>query len=542
MEARTISKSGSSPTTNGGSNGSAGPTGAAAAIPVDQKIVAEGVTFDDVLLLPRYSDVVPVQAETSTQLTRSIRLTIPLVSAPMDTVTESALAIALAQQGGLGVIHRNIPVEVQAREVQKVKRSANGVIADPLTLSADDTVAKARQLMSRFHVSGFPVTEGGVPKGKVLGILTRRDLKFVENDQTPVGSVMTSGRIITAAPGTTLAEAEKVLNKHKVEKLLLVDGQGLLAGMITMRDIDRLGEYPHALLDARGRLRCGGAVGVDQYDRAEALVAADVDVLVVDTSHGHSENVLRTVRTLKKKFKIEVIAGNIATADAARALVDAGADAVKAGIGPGSICTTRVVTGVGVPQLTAIMESVKGVGNSGVSVIADGGIRQSGDIAKAIAAGASAVMMGSMFAGLDEAPGEMVIRQGRRYKSYRGMGSEGAMNAGSADRYQQHAGAAHPATDSPPTLITDKAKQKFVPEGVEGLIAYRGPLSEFVYQMVGGLKASMGYVGCRTIAEMHQHARFIKVSGATVVENHPHDIKITKESPNYVREGVGGGE
>jgi IMP dehydrogenase len=542
MEARTISKSGSSPTTNGASNGSAGPSGAVQAIPVDQKIVAEGVTFDDVLLLPRYSDVVPVQAETSTQLTRSIRLTIPLVSAPMDTVTESALAIALAQQGGIGVIHRNIPVEVQAREVQKVKRSANGVIADPLTLSPEDPVAKARQLMGRFHVSGFPVTEGGAPKGKVLGILTRRDLKFVENDQTPVGSVMTSGRIITAAPGTTLAEAEKVLNKHKVEKLLLVDGDGKLAGMITMRDIDRLGEFPHALLDGRGRLRCGGAVGVDQYDRAEALVAADVDVLVVDTSHGHSENVLRTVRTLKKKFKIEVIAGNIATADAARALVDAGADAVKAGIGPGSICTTRVVTGVGVPQLTAIMESVRGVGNSGVSVIADGGIRQSGDIAKAIAAGASAVMMGSMFAGLDEAPGEMVIRQGRRYKSYRGMGSEGAMNAGSADRYQQHAGAAQGGVDSPPTLITDKAKQKFVPEGVEGLIAYRGPLSEFVYQMVGGLKASMGYVGCKTIAEMHQHARFIKVSGATVVENHPHDIKITKESPNYVREGVSGGE
>jgi len=393
-------------------------------------------------------------------------------------------------------------------------------------------------------VSGFPVTGGGAPKGKVLGILTRRDLKFVENDQTPVGTVMTSGRIITAAPGTTLAEAEKVLNKHKIEKLLLVDEQGRLAGMVTMRDIDRLAEFPHASLDSRGRLRCGGAVGVDQYDRAEALVAADVDVLVVDTSHGHSENVLRTVRTLKKRFKIEVIAGNIATADAARALVDAGADAVKAGIGPGSICTTRVVTGVGVPQLTAIMESVKGVGNSGVSVIADGGIRQSGDIAKAIAAGASAVMMGGMFAGLDEAPGEMVIRLGRRYKSYRGMGSEGAMNAGSADRYQQHAGAAlgGAGTESPPRVITDKAKQKFVPEGVEGLIAYRGPLSEFVYQMVGGLKASMGYVGCKTIAEMHQHARFIKVSGATVVENHPHDIRITKESPNYVREGSGGGE
>jgi IMP dehydrogenase len=545
MEARTVSRS-SSPVSVSPPHPSSNGSGAAGqqspgAIPVDQKIVSEGVTFDDVLLLPRYSDVVPVQADASTQLTRSIRLTIPLVSAPMDTVTESALAIALAQQGGIGVIHRNIPVEVQAREVQKVKRSANGVIADPLTLSPDDPVSKARQLMQRFHVSGFPITEGGAPKGKVLGILTRRDLKFVENDQTPVGSVMTSGRIITAPPGTTLAEAEKVLNKHKIEKLLLVDEQGRLAGMVTMRDIDRLAEFPAALLDSRGRLRCGGAVGVDQYDRAEALVAADVDVLVVDTSHGHSENVLRTVRTLKKKFKIEVIAGNIATADAARALVDAGADAVKAGIGPGSICTTRVVTGVGVPQLTAIMESVKGVGNSGVSVIADGGIRQSGDIAKAIAAGASAVMMGGMFAGLDEAPGEMVIRQGRRYKSYRGMGSEGAMNAGSADRYQQHAGAAS-GGEMPPTVITDKAKQKFVPEGVEGLIAYRGPLSEFVYQMVGGLKASMGYVGCRTIAEMHQHARFIKVSGATVIENHPHDIRITKESPNYVREGGSGGE
>ncbi|MBY0308277.1 MAG: IMP dehydrogenase [Phycisphaerales bacterium] len=541
MEARTVSKSVSASLSSNGSS-SSGASSSALPVPVDEKIVGEGVTFDDVLLLPRYSDVVPVQADASTQLTRGIRLHIPLVSAPMDTVTESALAIALAQQGGLGVIHRNIPVEVQAREVQKVKRSANGVIADPLTLSPEDTVARARQLMGRFHVSGFPVTEGGAPKGKVLGILTRRDLKFVENDQTPVGTVMTSGRIITAAPGTTLGEAEKVLNKHKVEKLLLVDGQGRLAGMITMRDIDRLGEYPHASLDARGRLRCGGAVGVDQYDRAEALVAADVDVLVVDTSHGHSENVLRTVRTLKKRFAIEVIAGNIATADAARALVDAGADAVKAGIGPGSICTTRVVTGVGVPQLTAVMESVKGVGNSGVGVIADGGIRQSGDIAKAIAAGASAVMMGSMFAGLDEAPGEMVIRQGRRYKSYRGMGSEGAMNAGSADRYQQHAGAAGgggPGENPPPTVIGDKAKQKFVPEGVEGLIAYRGPLNEFVYQMVGGLKASMGYVGCRTIAEMHGHARFIKVTGATVVENHPHDIRITKESPNYVREGPG---
>ncbi|MBL8991430.1 MAG: IMP dehydrogenase [Phycisphaerae bacterium] len=508
----------------------------ASARPADpgDKIALEGITFDDVLLLPRYSDVVPSAADTTTHLTASIRLNIPLISAPMDTVTEAALAIALAQEGGIGFIHRNLPIEAQAREVVKVKRSANGVILDPQTLAPEDTVGKARQLMARYNVSGFPITEKGAAKGKVLGILTRRDLKFVEDESTAIAKVMTGRNLVTAPAGTTLDEASVILNKNKVEKLILVDKSFRLAGLITMRDIDRLGQYPRACADARGRLRCGAAVGVDQYDRVEALIAAEADVLVVDTSHGHSENVLRTVRTIKKKHGIEVIAGNIATADAARALIDAGADAVKAGIGPGSICTTRVVTGVGVPQLTAIMESVRGARRSrrpATPVIADGGVRQSGDIAKAIAAGASAVMMGSLFAGLDESPGELVIRHGRRYKSYRGMGSEGAMNAGSADRYGQRGPQSAHGPD-------DVRKIKFVPEGVEGLVAYRGPLAEFVYQMVGGLRASMGYLGCRTIAQVQSEARFCRVSGATVVENHPHDIRITKESPNYMSESM----
>lgn len=510
------------------------------AAPRPAKIISEGITFDDVLLIPRYSNVVPAEADTSSSLTRSIRLKIPLISAPMDTVTEHALAIALAQEGGIGIIHRNLPIDVQAREVSKVKRSANGVIRDPQTLSPDDTVGKARQLMSRLSVSGFPITEGGRPRGKVLGILTRRDLKFVENEATLVREVMTAGDLITAAPDTTLDQAQIILNRNKVEKLILVDGQFNLCGLVTIKDIDRLSEYPRALLDDHGRLRCGAAVGVDQYERAEAVLAAGADVIAVDTSHGHSENVLRTVRTLKSRFKVDVIAGNIATADAARALVDAGADAVKVGIGPGSICTTRVVTGVGMPQLSAILAAVEGVAGTDVKVIADGGVRQSGDIAKALGAGAHAVMMGSMFAGLDESPGEMVIRQGRRYKSYRGMGSEGAMNAGSSDRYQQHAGAAG-GKNTDGGAISDKQKQKFVPEGVEGLVAYRGTLAEFVYQMVGGVRASMGYLGCRTIEELRTEARFCKVSGATVVENHPHDIRITKESPNYMPMGGHGG-
>ncbi|MBC6954495.1 MAG: IMP dehydrogenase [Leptolyngbya sp. PLA2] len=496
------------------------------------KIADEGITFDDVLLLPRRSGVLPADADTSTRLTRTIRLNVPLVSAPMDTVTESALAIALAQEGGIGIIHKNLSVETQAREVAKVKRSANGVITDPITLGPEDTVGRAVQLMRQHNVSGFPVTDDGASGvrtgGKVLGILTRRDLKFVENDATPVREVMTKTNLITAPPGTTLAEAEVILNRNKVEKLLLVDGQMRLCGLITMRDIERLSQFPRANVDERGRLRCGAAVGVGQIDRVGALLEAEVDVIVVDTAHGHSENVVRTVREIKARYGVQVIAGNVATAEGAKDLVAAGADAVKVGIGPGAICTTRVVTGVGVPQVTAILEAVRGVEETGedVPVIADGGVRMSGDIAKAIAAGAHSVMMGSLFAGLDESPGELVISQGRRYKTYRGMGSEGAMNRGSADRYGQ-------ADKYDPR---GAPKEKFVPEGVEGLVPYRGPLAEFAYQLVGGLRSAMGYCGCRTIEELRTQTRFCRVSGATIVENHPHDIRITKESPNYTVE------
>ncbi len=494
------------------------------------KIVAEGVTFDDVLLIPRFSDVMPGDADTSTRLTRSITLNIPLISAPMDTVTESALAIALAQEGGIGIIHKNLSVEAQAREVAKVKRSANGIIADPITLGPSDTVARAKQLMRQHNVSGFPVTEDGSvdlrSKGKLIGILTRRDLKFADDETTLVRDLMTKEGLVTATPGTTLSEAETILNHSKVEKLLLVDRSFNLAGLITMRDVDRQSQFPRASRDGRGRLMCGAAVGVDQYDRVEALLAADVDVITVDTAHGHSVNVLRTVKAIKEKHDIQVIAGNIATVEAARDLIKAGADAIKVGIGPGSICTTRVVTGVGVPQITAIMSAVEGAKGTDVPVIADGGIRLSGDIAKAIAAGASSVMMGSLFAGLDESPGESVISGGRRYKAYRGMGSEGAMAAGSADRYRQ---AEKIGADG-------KQQIKFVPEGVEGLVAYRGTLAEFVYQLVGGLRSAMGYCGCRTIEQFRAESRFCRVSGATVVENHPHDIRITKESPNYTVE------
>ncbi|MFG0260629.1 MAG: IMP dehydrogenase [Phycisphaerales bacterium JB041] len=499
-------------------------------------MVADGITFDDVLLIPRASSISPAETKVTARLTKSISLGIPLMSAPMDTVTESDLAIALAQEGGIGIIHKNLSPEVQAREVAKVKRSANGVIADPVTLDPGDTVGTAVKLMRKFNVSGFPVTEGDSQSdrrsgGRVVGILTRRDLKFVESESTLVKQVMTATNLITAPPGTTLAEAEVILNRNKVEKLLIVDDAGNLAGLITIRDIDRLSQFPDANTDDRGRLRCGAAIGVNQIDRAEALLGAEVDVIIVDTAHGHSENVLRTVATLKERWpEVQVIAGNVATAEGARDLVLAGADAVKVGIGPGSICTTRVVTGVGVPQITAIMEACRGVAESGrdVPVIADGGVRMSGDIAKAIAAGASCVMLGSLFAGLDESPGELVISGGRRYKTYRGMGSEGAMNAGSADRYGQ----------AEKYDQTDKPNIKFVPEGVEGLVAYRGPLAEFVYQLVGGLRASMGYTGCQTIERFRQDARFCRVSGATVVENHPHDIRITKESPNYTVEHV----
>ena len=492
------------------------------------KIIADGITFDDVLLIPEFSAITPDQADTSTRLTRNNRLNMPLNSAPMDTVTEATLAIALAQEGGIGIVHKNMPPEVQAREVAKVKRSENGVITDPITLSPDDTVAKAQAMMDQQNVSGFPVTSDGTSHGKVVGILTRRDMRFEKRGQTHfsnsrVGDVMTKDALVTAPPETKLEAAEGILNQARVEKLLLVNRDGMLAGLITMRDIDNMRKHPNACRDARGRLRVGAATGVGNggMERVEALIDAEVDVIVVDTAHGHSENVIQMVKSIRKRYDIDIIAGNIATAEAAKDLIAAGVDAVKVGIGPGSICTTRVVSGVGMPQLTAIMNAVSAAEERDVPVIADGGIRQSGDIAKAIGAGASSVMLGSLFAGLDESPGELILHQGRRFKSYRGMGSQGAMGAGSADRYGQAGVAAGGDT------------RKFVPEGVEGRVPYRGSLSEFVYQMVGGLRAAMGYCGCRTIEELREHARFVRVSSATVVESHPHDIQITKEAPNY---------
>jgi IMP dehydrogenase len=495
----------------------------------ESKIVAEGITFDDVLLLPRRSNFLPMDADLSTRLTSRITLNIPLLSAPMDTVTESALAIALAQQGGLGIVHKNMSVEEQAREVTKVKRSANGVIRHPQTLPPTAPVAAARRLMREHNISGVPITEDGTAKSKVVGILTRRDLKFLEDDERPIKSVMTREKLITGDENTDLAQAERILNENKVEKLLLVDKQMHLRGLITMRDVEMVHQFPHACRDKFGRLRVGAAVGVHQLDRVAALMASEVDLIVVDTAHGHSANVVETVQKIKKQYDIDVIAGNVATREGAHDLIEAGADAVKVGIGPGSICTTRIVSGVGVPQITAVMEACKAADGAGIPIIADGGVRHSGDITKALAAGASAVMLGSLFAGLDESPGEMVIHKGRRYKSYRGMGSEGAMMKGSADRYGQKQGT--------------EAK-KFVPEGVEGRVPYRGPLGDFVYQLVGGLRAGMGYCGTPSIAELRTKARFCRISGASLAESHPHNITITKESPNYSIEyhGPGGDE
>jgi IMP dehydrogenase len=435
----------------------------------------------------------------------------------MDTVTESALAIGLAQEGGLGFIHKNMPIEVQCREVEKVKRSENGVIFDPVTLPPEGSVDQARQIMREQNISGIPIVNGA--GNELVGILTRRDLKFHEGDgRRPVKELMTKANLVTAPLDTTLDQAERILNQARVEKLLLVDDSRRLVGMITMRDIDKTHQFPRACKDARGRLRVGAAVGVKQLDRVAALIEKDVDVVLVDTAHGHSLNVIETVREIKKKFDIQVVAGNVATAEGAKDLIDAGADAVKVGIGPGSICTTRIISGVGVPQISAVMNAMKAAGAMGIPVIADGGIRHSGDITKAIAAGASCVMMGSLFAGLDESPGELVIRHGKRFKSYRGMGSMGAMVQGSADRYGQG---------------KVRESSKLVPEGVEGLVHYRGPLGDFVYQMVGGLRAGMGYCGTKTIDELRTQARFVKVTYASMIESHPHDIQITRESPNY---------
>ncbi len=478
------------------------------------KLVAEGITFDDVLLIPAKSDFVPSQADTSTHLTNNIRINIPIVSAAMDTVTEAALAIALAQEGGVGIIHKNLSVEAQKIEVSKVKRSEHGVILDPVTLSPAEPVRKALELMNEQNVSGIPIVDGK----KLAGILTRRDLKFLKDYDAKIDSVMTKEQLVTGPAGTSLEQAKEILQKHKVEKLLLVNSDGELAGLITMRDIDRVQQYPWAARDERGRLRVGAAVGVHDYKRIQALIAAEVDVIVVDTAHGHSQNVIDTVKKIKSKYDIDVIAGNIATAEAAGELIDAGANAVKVGIGPGAICTTRVISGVGVPQVSAIINCAEVAEKHNVPVIADGGIRQSGDISKAIAAGASSVMIGSLFAGLKESPGQLVIYKGRQFKEYRGMGSLGAMVKGSAERYGQKSTA---------------ARDKLVPEGVEGRVPYRGTLDDFVYQLVGGLRAGMGYCGARDIQELRSNGRFVRISAASVSESHPHDIQITKEAPNY---------
>ena len=480
---------------------------------MQDKIALEGITFDDVLLTPGRSDFLPSEADTSTRLTRNISINVPLVSSPMDTVTESALAIALAQEGGFGIVHKNLSVEDQVREVDKVKRSENGVILDPVTLGPGDKVNRALNLMATHNVSGIPI----VNDTKLVGILTRRDLKFLEDYDQDIASVMTRENLVTGKPETTLEEAEAILNKHKVEKLLLVNKEGRLAGLITMRDIERMHQFPNTSKDKRGRLRVGASVGVLDFDRVAGLIGKDVDLIVVDAAHGHSKNVIETVRQIRKQYDIDIIAGNVATGAATRELIEAGADAIRVGIGPGAICTTRIVSGVGVPQITAIMDCVNVADAHDIPVIADGGIRNSGDITKALAAGASAVMLGSLFAGLEESPGKTVIYKGRRFKEYRGMGSLGAMVVGGGERYGQKT----------------KQAQKMVPEGVEGRVPYRGTLAEYVYQLVGGLRAGMGYCGTQNIEALRKNARFIRVSAASVTESHPHDITITHEAPNY---------
>ena len=487
------------------------------------KIIGPAITFDDVLLSPRYSDVVPAQVDVRTQLTKRIALNIPLISSPMDTVTESEMAIALAQEGGLGVIHKNMSIEAQTEEVDKVKRTANGIIFDPVSLRPDATVGRARELMDQHHVSGIPIVGAD---NRLQGILTRRDLRFLEANDRSVSEVMTREPLVTATGNVTLEEAEKVLMANKVEKLLLVDEDKRLTGLITIKDIDNMRRFPQACKDRQGRLRVGAAVGVHDYERVASLIAKDVDVLVVDSAHGHSSNVLETVKEIKKRWDIDVVAGNIATAEGALDLIRAGADAVKVGIGPGSICTTRVISGVGVPQITAIMQAAEAARETGTPVIADGGIRYSGDVTKALAAGAHLAMIGGLFAGLAESPGQQILYQGRTFKVYRGMGSLGAMVQGSSERYRQGSG--------------ERRASKLVPEGVEGRVPFRGPLGPFVYQLVGGLRAGMGYCGAHNIEELRTQSRFIQVSAASVRESHPHDIAITQEAPNYTTEFASG--
>lgn len=475
----------------------------------------EGLTFDDVLLVPQKSDIVPAQVTTKTRLSRNIAINIPIISAAMDTVTEARMAIALAEQGGVGIIHKNMSVEAHHEQVQQVKRSANGIIADPYTMRPSETIRAALDIMELNHISGIPIVS---PPDKLVGILTKRDLRFIINENLPLSEVMTSSPLITAPLATTLEQARDILHKNKVEKLLLVENKKLV-GLITMRDIKNIEKFPSAARDKRGRLLCGAAVGVNDDQRVQQLVAADVDVIVVDTAHGHSQNVIDAIKRYKNfcGSKVDIIAGNIATEEAASELIRAGADGLKVGIGPGSICTTRIIAGVGVPQLSAIWSVAKVALAAGIPVIADGGIRQSGDIVKALATGAQSVMLGGLLAGTDETPGENFIQQGRTYKSYRGMGSLGAMTQGSGDRYQQGG----------------MKNDKLVPEGIEGRVPSKGALAPFIYQLVGGLRSGMGYLGASNIESLQARAKFMRISHAGLIESHPHDIQITREAPNY---------
>ena len=493
----------------------------AAADRYPSKFAKEGLTFDDVLLVPAESSVLPSEVSTATRLTPRIELAIPIVSAAMDTVTEARLAIAIARAGGIGIVHRNLSVDEQVGEVDKVKRSQSGMIVEPVTLPPDALVTDALAVMERYHISGVPITD---TDGRLVGLLTNRDLRFIDQVHQPIANVMRQPPLITAPLGTTLEQAKDILWQHRIEKLPIVDGDGFLRGLITVKDIKKQTDHPHATKDEKGRLRVGAAVGVgpDALERAERLVAAGVDVLVVDTAHGHNLSVLDVVKQVKGAFEVDVIAGNVATAEAVDALAGVGADAVKLGVGPGSICTTRVVAGVGVPQLTAIYDGAEAAARRGVTLVADGGIQFSGDIAKALAAGADSVMLGSLLAGVDESPGEVVLHQGERYKEYRGMGSMGAMKSRSfsKDRYFQGE-----------IIDTDK----LVPEGIEGRVAYKGPMANVIYQLIGGLRAAMGYVGAATVADLQAHARFVRITNAGLRESHPHDITITKEAPNYGR-------
>lgn len=477
------------------------------------RFLGEALTFDDVLLVPAKSEVIPGEVSTVTRLTRQIILNIPLISAAMDTVTEARLAIAIAREGGMGIIHKNMTIERQAAEVDKVKRSEHGIITDPVFLSPENTINDALRIMEHYRISGVPITSGG----KLVGILTNRDLRFETNFEQPIKNVMTRENLVTAPVGTTLEQAKAILQKHKIEKLPLVDKDFNLKGLITIKDIQKAVQYPNSAKDSKGRLRVGAAVGISgTVERAGALIDAGVDLLVLDSAHGHSKNVINSVKLLKKNFPhVEVMAGNVATAEGTIDLIEAGADAVKVGIGPGSICTTRVVSGIGVPQITAVINCARAAARYGVPIISDGGIKYSGDITKAIAAGANAVMLGSLLAGTEESPGEIEIYQGRSFKVYRGMGSVSAMKEGSKDRYFQ------------------EDQRKLVPEGIEGRVAYKGSLSETVFQLVGGLKAGMGYCGCRTIEELRTKPKFIRITAAGLRESHPHDVQITKEAPNY---------